>query len=181
MWVLLGEPNMGPLLSRRVMCPAIVHARSVSLAANGPVLLGVLALAMVASPCPAAEQRFFLEVEAESAEIAKPPLVVREGRGTSGGMMLYADPVLWHRAERFVAFGVDPMRGEQRMGGLGLAQYAVELPRDGAYCTWFCCWFLNSGDDSFYFRVDDGTWHRVSEWKYFDWRWIRGPVLTLKG
>ena len=130
--------------------------------------------------CVGAAPPFSLEVEAESATVVKPPLVVRRGRGASGGKILYADPEAWARPGRHVAFETKPIRGGLRMDGLGLAQYEINVPKDGRYSTWFRCWFLNNGDDSFYFRADDGPWRRISEPKYFDWRWIRGPLLDLK-
>ena len=126
-------------------------------------------------PCFPGEQPVAVEVEAESASPVKSPLAVREASGASGGKVLYASPDLWRRSDRFVASELK----QRRVGGVGLAEYEIEVPREAAYCTWFRCWYLNSGDDSFYFRADDGAWHVISELKQFEWRWIRGPLLRL--
>ena len=133
------------------------------------------------SDCLAAERPVFLEVEAESAAVIKSPMVVREGRGASGGKLLYADPSLWNRADRFMAFEKKTTHIRKSFwGGLGLAEYMVQAPGDGRYCTWFRCWFLHGGDDSFWFRAGDGKWHNIAQDKHMEWRWIRGPAVTLK-
>ena len=134
-----------------------------------------LSIAAASAWCAAAAEPWALEVEAEAAQVVKPPLTLREARGASGGKVLYADVDLWNRADRFVA--IEPKSG--LVGGVGLAEYRVDVPAAGEYATWFRCWYLNSGDDSFYFRADDGQWSIISELKQFEWRRIRGPVLKL--
>lgn len=141
-----------------------------------PVLAGTLAIAAAGAWCAAAEKPLALEVEAEAAYVVKPPLTVREARGASGGKVLYADIDLWHKADRFVV--IEPKPG--LVAGVGLAEYRIDVPADGEYAAWFRCWYLNSGDDSFYFRADEGNWSIISELKEFEWRWIRGPVLKLE-
>ena len=123
-----------------------------------------------------AETPAMIEFEAEAAAVVKPPLNVIEAPGASGGKVLYADPKLWVGKGRHVAFPLAPGR---RVPGLGLAEYKIDVPRKGRYCSWFLCWFANSGDDSFFLRMDEGKWTRLAEAKYMAWRWIRGPHFTL--
>lgn len=123
-----------------------------------------------------AADRVMIEVEAESATVIKPPLVVRGGaRGASGGKVLYADPVIWNRPDRVVT-----CRMSKHEFGVGLAEYAFQAPRDARYRCWFRVWYLDGVDDSFFFRVDDGKWRRIMESKYMAWRWIAGPAMALK-
>lgn len=131
----------------------------------------------------AAADAAFIHVEAETADVVREPLVLRSGAEATGGQFLYADPMLWQASDRHVAFTASGQGGDGRPttlpGGLGLAEYRVRLPHAGRWHTWFRCWFANSGDDSFFLRIDDTEWGRIAEDKYADWRWIQGPVLDL--
>ena len=134
------------------------------------------AAALAAQLAHAAEKPALIEFEAEAASVIKSPLAVIETPGASGGKVLYADPKLWMRADRHVAFKLTPGR---RLPGLGLAEYKIKVPRPGRYCSWFLCWFGNPSDDSFFIRMDDGKWSRLTHAKYMAWRWIRGPNFAL--
>ena len=131
-------------------------------------------------PCLAAARPFLLEVEAESASVVKPPLIVREGRGASGGKVLYADPLAYGRPDRVLTYVAKPNRAGRKVDGFGLAQYEIEAPKEGAYCAWFRVWFPDMKGDSFYYRVNDGAWTRLSQNKRFEWRRVRARDLTLK-
>ena len=141
------------------------------------VALPALLIATVGAGPPAPN---LIEIEAESASVVKPPLAVREGRGASGGKALYADPAAYGRPDRVLTYAAKPNRAGRKVDGVGLAQYQVKLPKDGQYCFWFRCWFPDMKGDSFYLRVNDGAWRRISQGKRFEWRWIKGPDVSLK-
>ena len=128
----------------------------------------MIAAIATCAPAPGAHDPVMIEVEAESAAVIKPPLVVRQARGASGGKVLYADPRLWKRPGKFVMFP----RKAGRQAGMGLAEYTIQVPRDGRYRCWFRCWYLHGGDDSFYFRIDEDPWELIAQLKHMDWRWI---------